>query len=170
MRVWRKRTWSPTLRSDTWIVCPPLVSWTESVIVIVRVQPSSVLRLMSLPLIDVIVMSRKPKPGRPKRPKSGTAAGPLPGTVGVVVRPAGGRSEFDELGAGDAASDVAAAPMMRIVAPARTSPTRRRLGVPVDPLNAVPSAGSVGFAVIDVSWVGAPCGVRVVIASLRGRS
>src|SRR5690242_19741007 len=93
-------------------------------------------------------------PGRPKRPKSGAFAGPFPGATGMVCEPPL-EGAFEEPGAGDAANEVAAAPMIRIVAPARTSPTRRRLGVPVDPLNTVPSAGSVGFAVIDISWMGA---------------
>jgi hypothetical protein len=79
----------------------------------------------------------------------------LPAAPGTVCEPPED-GVFDEFGAGDAAKEVAAAPMIRMVAPARTSPTRRRLGVPVDPLNAVPSAGSVGFAVIDVSWMRAP--------------
>src|SRR5690349_814876 len=91
-------------------------------------------------------------PGRPKPPKSGAFAGPSPGAIGMVWEPPL-EGAFEEPGAGDAANEVAAAPMIRIVAPARTSPTRRRLGVPVDPLNAVPSAGSVGFAVIDISWM-----------------
>src|SRR4029079_11228672 len=75
-RVCRKTTWSPIFRSDSWMVWPPFVSWTELVIVIVRVQPSAVLSVTSLPLIDVMVMSANPRP--PSRPRPGRPAAPMP--------------------------------------------------------------------------------------------
>ena len=52
-----KTIWSPTLRSPTAMVWPPLVIVVELPTVIVRVQPSSVLSDRFEPSIVAIVMS-----------------------------------------------------------------------------------------------------------------
>src|SRR6476469_4852977 len=65
-RFWANTIWSPTARSDTAIVAPPLVMVVVLVTEMVRVQPSSVFSARSEPLIAVIVMSRAPS--RPKAP------------------------------------------------------------------------------------------------------
>ena len=77
-RSWRRATWSPTARSPRAIVAPPLVMVVESVTVIVRVQPSSVLSEMVEPSMAVMVMSWNPMPmpGNPPRK-------PIPGIPNI---------------------------------------------------------------------------------------
>src|SRR6478752_8026196 len=86
---WANRISSPTLRSPTVIVAPPLVIVVVDPTLIVRVQPSAVLSAMSEPLIALIVTPRNPPgpnapsspgpPGRATPPGHGNA--PRSGTV-----------------------------------------------------------------------------------------
>ncbi len=61
-RVWVNRTVSPTWRSPTVIVLPPLVMTVELVRVMVRVQPSSVASEICGALIARIVIGPRPTP------------------------------------------------------------------------------------------------------------
>ncbi len=80
MRVWLKRTWSPTCRSPTAIGWPPLVMTVELVTEIVRVQPSSVASEICGPLIARIVIGPRalPLPLSPPLPLPWPSPRPMP--------------------------------------------------------------------------------------------
>src|SRR4029078_11576191 len=85
---WAKAIWSPTARSDTAIVAPPLVIVVVLVTEMVRVQSSPVFRDRWDPLIAVIVMSRapnRPKPPRPKPPGPPKPPKPCRSLSGLLV-------------------------------------------------------------------------------------
>src|SRR5512147_910603 len=110
--VWPNTIWSPTFRSLSAMVWPPLVIVVELPTVIVRVQPSSVLSDRLEPLIAVIEISPKRPNLKPGPPRMSSPApripilGPMPsngaaGLAGVVVPESGLAAGADD-GEGEA--------------------------------------------------------------------
>ena len=129
---WGNRISSPTARSPTVIVAPPLVIVVVESTVIVRVQPSSVLSERDDPSIAVIVMSRNPPgaeravpPGSARqgerRPATGTPRARAP-WCGARARRRGSRSRPERSLAAGATLALGSAP----VVDGATRPSRRR--------------------------------------------
>jgi hypothetical protein len=91
------------------MVAPPLVIVVVLVTVMVRVQPSSVLRERSDPLIAVMVISRKPN--RPKPPKSPRPKPPKPWRSGSSLVVSGSALEPGAVVASGAVVAAGAAPV-----------------------------------------------------------
>src|SRR3954468_14268452 len=176
---------SPTARSPRPMVAPPFVIVVESVTLIVRVQPSSVLREREEPSMAVIVMSRKPTPiprKPPRRPASGPPLRPArsPGlSFGFValgsalaagagaLGEAEGSAPTADVGSLDGAGDapIAAATPTRtsradpVITPTRVAVERPRPGL-TRSWKAIPGSGAVtGPTSFDV---GADAGIRGV--------
>src|SRR4029079_14455121 len=115
-RCWPRWTLSPTARSPTAILAPPLVMVVASVTATVRVQPSSVLSATFEPLMAVIVMSLRPKPkpkppkpsrrpGLPPKPWRGRSGFVVPGAALAARAGADGSAPVPEVVAGSVAAD-----------------------------------------------------------------